>query len=111
MEEKIASKEIKMKKAENQQRLTYDELNQACADMSQQLQKQDVYIRQLREQMAQMHYILQNRRLEYLFRVVELSMKADNMWKFNPDFVTSCMDEIQESLTIPEEKPEDSKEN
>lgn len=109
MEEKIASKEIKMKGAE--QRLTYDELNQACADMSQQLQKQDVYIRQLREQMAQMNYILQNRRLEYLFRVVELSMKADNMWKFNPDFVTSCMDEIQESLTIPEEKPEDSKEN
>jgi hypothetical protein len=111
MEEKIASKEIKMKGAESQQRLTYDELNQACADMSQQLQKQDVYIRQLREQMAQMNYILQSRRLEYLFRVVELSEKADSMWKFNPDFIASCINEIQESLTIPEEKQGDSKEN
>jgi hypothetical protein len=38
-------------------------------------------------------------------------MKADNMWKFNPDFISSCINEIQESLTIPEEKQGDSKEN
>lgn len=99
-EKKIASKEIKMEpveKPKEQQRLTYEELNQACAELSQQLQNQNAYIQKMRQQLQQLDMLLQTKRIDYLFKVVELQ---DN---FKSDFVVACCDEIQESLTIPQE--------
>lgn len=95
------------------QKLSYEELNQACAEMSQQIQQQNKYIQQLHKQMQEMSFMLQNKRMEYLFKVVELS-RTDGYYKFDSDFVTICIKEIQESLTIPEQeekKEETPKEN
>ena len=105
-----------MSVSENQQqsqRLSYEELNQACADMSQQLQQQNKYIQQLHKQVQEMSFMLQNKRMEYLFRVVEISTKANNKYEFDDSFVNACIAEIEESLTIPqqEDKEETPKED
>ena len=89
--------EAKMKpESEKEQKLTYDELNNACQQLFQQNQQ---LIKQLREtDMVNMF-----RRLDYLFKVVE------NRDSFSPQFVSSCVGEIQEAMTIKEEKEEEGK--
>ena len=117
MEEKIGSKEVKMNMSTKQpQKLSYEELNQACAEMSQQIQQQNKYIQQMHKQMQEMDFMLQNKRMDYLFRVVEISNRSNvsEYACFAKDFVENCIAEIQESLTIPqqeEDKEETSKEN
>ena len=117
MTEKTESKEVKMKvEREQSQRLSYEELNQACAELSQQVQQQNKYIQQLHKQMQEMSFMLQNKRMDYLFRVVEIANKSNvsEYACFAKDFVENCIAEIQESLTIPqqeEEKEETSKED
>lgn len=117
MEKKIGSKEVKMNvSTEHPQKLSYEELNQACAEMSQQIQQQNKYIQQMHKQMQEMNFMLQNKRMEYLFRVVEIANKsnASEYACFAKDFVEECIAEIQESLTIPqqeEEKEETPKED
>ena len=117
MEKKIGSKEVTMQvSTEQSQKLSYEELNQACAEMSQQIQQQNQYIQQMRKQMLEMNFMLQNKRMDYLFRIVEIANKNNTSEYacFAKDFVEECIDEIQESMTIPqqeEEKEETSKEN
>ena len=106
-EQKIVSKEVKMEPVNaprNEQKLSYEQLNQACAELSQQLQNQNAYIQKMRQQMQQLDMLLQTKRIDYLFKVVELQ---DN---FKSDFVVACCDEIQESLTIPKQDAESGKE-
>lgn len=115
--EKNGSKEVKMNVSTKQpQKLSYEELNQACAEMSQQIQQQNKYIQQLHKQMQEMNFMLQNKRMDYLFRVVEIANRSNvsEYACFAKDFVENCITEIQESLTIPkqeEEKEETSKED
>lgn len=91
-------------------KLSYDELNQACAELSQQVQQQNKYIQQMHKQLQEMSFMLQNKRMDYLLKVVEISMKSDK-WNFEPDFIYACIKEVQESLTIPkEEKQEETPE-
>lgn len=103
MEEK-KSKNIEMKVSENnQQKLTYDELNQVCAELSQQNQQMQNYIKRQNQQLQQLAEENMMKRLDYLFTV----LKYSNM--FDSDFVKDCAQEIKESLTIHEEaehKPE-----
>jgi FKBP-type peptidyl-prolyl cis-trans isomerase (trigger factor) len=104
MEEMIGSKEVKMNvSTEHPQKLSYEELNQACAEMSQQIQQQNKYIQQLHKQMQEMNFMLQSKRMDYLLRIVEISVRPDKVWNFDEDFINSCIKEIQESLTIPQE--------
>ena len=115
MKEKIGSKEVKMQHGQPQ-KLSYEELNQACAEMSQQIQQQNKYIQQMHKQMQEMNFMLQNKRMEYLFRVVEITNNYKSSFYpcFAKDFVEECIAEIQESMTIPqqeEEKEETPKEN
>ena len=103
----IGSKEVKMQVNNGQpQKLSYEELNQACAEMSQQIQQQNKYIQQLHKQMQEMNFMLQNKRMEYLFRVVETTnnYKQSDYPCFAKDFVEECVAEIQESLTVPQEE-------
>ena len=88
------------------QKLSYEELNQACAEMSQQIQQQNKYIQQLHKQMQEMNFMLQNKRMEYLFKVVEIAnnYKSVTYPGFDRDFVEECVAEIQESLTVPQEE-------
>ena len=116
MEKKIGSEEVKMGvvSTEQPQKLSYEELNQACAEMSQQIQQQNKYIQMLHKEMQEMRFMLQSKRMEYLFKVVEITSKynASDYVCFARDFVEDCIAEIQESLTIPQqEEKEASKEN
>ena len=111
-EQKIVSKEVKMQTVKSgntttKQKLSYEELNQACADMSQQIQNQNAYIQRMRQQLQQMDFMLQTKRMDYLFKVVELandSLSSSYPNTFDREFVASCISEIQKSLTIPEEE-------
>ena len=114
-EQKNVGKEVKMKPAmahENveEQKLTYEQLNQACADMSQQLQNQNVYIQKMHKQMQQMDFALQTKRMDYLFKVLEIQNQSRTAIIFSNDFCFKCAKEIEESLTVPEEQEETDKE-
>lgn len=83
-------------------KLSYEELNQACGELSQQNQQMTAYIKKLHQQLQEMDIALQTRRLGYLFKVVELAMNEKALYQFHSGFVEACMAEIEESLTIPE---------
>lgn len=104
--EKNNGKEIKMDVVKNEKkeprRLDYDELNNLCAELSEQNQQMRGYIKNLRGQIEQLvnNNILQ--RLGFLFDVLKYKDQ------FNPDFVIYCVDEIKAALVIPEEtEPKD----
>ena len=84
-------------KQPQQQRLTYDELNRACMELSQRNQQMQQYINKLHDQIEQMDQTNLCQRLEFMFKV----LKYQN--NFPSDFVITCAKEIQEVLTIPEE--------
>lgn len=116
MEEQKNSKEVKLgvvkneEKKEQPQKLSYEQLNQACMELSQQNQQMNQYIQKLHQQMQEMQFTLQTKRVDYLFKVVELHYNNVNRWQLFPDdFINSCLSEIQESLTI-SEQTEESKE-
>jgi hypothetical protein len=50
--------------------------------------------------------------MEYLFKVVEIAnnYRASDYPCFDSVFVEECLKEIQEALTIPEQKEEENKE-
>lgn len=120
--QKIVSKEVKMDVVKNdkaeaqekgQQKLSYEQLNQACGEMSQQLQQMDNYIQQLRRQNQQLSLMVNDKRMDFLFGVVKIASKWNPSSEypcFAKDFVEKCIAEIQEALTIPQEPEEDSKE-
>lgn len=109
MEKEIGSKEVKLEaKKEQPQKLTYEQLNQACAELSQQNQNMQRYIQQLQKQMQQMDFTLQTKRMDYLFKVVELASDDKALYRFRKEFVLNCITEIEESLTIPQEETKDN---
>lgn len=70
----------------NEQKLTYEQLNDACNQLFQQNQ---YLTRQVRELNATNLF----KRLDYLFKVVELSSTIKDA-----EFVNSCIDEIKEAM-------------
>ena len=104
MEENKA-KEIKMNSVKNdseanapKQKLTYKQLNDVCNQLFQQNQE-------LRKGLQEMNAVNMFKRLDYLFKVVELASTFKDS-----DFINSCMDEIKEALTIPADNKENGKE-
>ena len=102
MEEK-KTKVIKMNGAKTtsekaKQKLTYEQLNDVCNQLFQQNQ-------QLRKELQEMNAVNMFKRLDYLFKVVELASTFKDS-----DFINSCMDEIKEALTIPADNKENGKE-
>lgn len=79
-----------------EKKLTYEQLNDACNQLWQQNKQLATRTREL-EQFAM------NKRLDYLFKVLEYSNK------FNSDFIVNCVNEIEEAMTITnqEEKKEE----
>lgn len=71
-------------------RLTYEQLNEACMQLSQQNQN-------LWAQVQQLQANLMSKRLDFLFKV----LKYQN--SFNSDFVIECAEEIKDALEIKEE--------
>lgn len=110
MEEQKKAKKVTLGVVENNEekeqpkKLTYEQLNQACMELSQQNQQMTQYIQRLRQQIGEMRFDLQTKRMDYLFKVVELYSEHLDRWQlFDDEFVHNCAKEIQESLTIPEQ--------
>lgn len=79
---------------------TQKEVEAIIASVNQQARSQvESYAK--RCQMLEEH--LSYKRLDYLFKVV------DNLSNFSTDFVAECIDEIENSLTIPKTKTEENK--
>lgn len=99
MEEKKSTtmKMVPGGKKEETKKLTYEQLNDACNQLWQQNKQLAVRNREL-EQFAV------NKRLDFLFKVLEFSRE------FSSDFVGTCAKEIEEALTIPQQKEEEKKE-
>lgn len=99
--EEQKNKEVKLganqdNKATQKEMPTFDELYQAYMDLAQKHQRA---IQQLQQADK---YIQTFNRLDYLFKVVEISAKSSD-WHFEDEFIASCIKEIQEIMTIPEE--------
>lgn len=78
-------------------KMSYEELENVARQLSEQT-------RQLYTKLQEMNMVNMFKRLDYLFKVAEFSHM------FNTEFVTTCTQEIQELLTIPEETKEDKTE-
>lgn len=90
---------VGMGKSENkQQKLTYEQLNDACNQLWQQN-------KQLVARNRELEAFAMNKRLDYLFKVLELSNQ------FSSDFVGNCSVEIEQAITIPQDTEEHKKED
>lgn len=98
MEEKKEGKTVAMNTANKdnkQQKLTYEQLNDACNQLFQQNQY-------LAKQLRELNMANSFKRLDYLFKVVELASTFKD-----DEFVADCIDEIKEAMVLKEE-PEDT---
>lgn len=103
MEEQNKAKQINMNVNENksenkQQKLTYEQLNDACNQLWQQN-------KQLVARNRELEAFAMNKRLDYLFKILELSNQ------FSSDFVGNCATEIAQAMTIPQDTEEHKKED
>ena len=103
MEEQNKAKQINMnastgKSETKQQKLTYEQLNDACNQLWQRNKQLVVRNRELKS-------FAMNKRLDYLFKVLELSNQ------FSSDFVVNCSSEIEQAMTIPQDIEEHKKED
>ena len=95
MEEQKKSKVVTMGAGNKsgEQKLTYDQLNDACNQLWQQN-------KELARRNRELENFAMNKRLDYLFKCLELSNN------FSSDFIVSCASEIEEAMTIPQEMEE-----
>ena len=103
MEEQSKAKQINMNASAGKsevkgQKLTYEQLNDACNQLWQQNKQLVVRNRELET-------FAMNKRLDYLFKVLELSNQ------FSSDFVVNCAREIEQAMTIPQDMEEHKKED
>lgn len=103
MEEQNKAKQINMnagtgKSETKQQKLSYEQLNDACNQLWQQN-------KQLVARNRELETFAMNKRLDYLFKVLELSNQ------FPSDFVGNCASEIEQAMTIPQDIEEHKKED
>lgn len=96
MEEQSKAKTVNMSgkpKAEGKKPLTYEQLNDACNQLWQQN-------KQLVNRNRELEQFAINKRLDFLFKVLELSNN------FSSDFVVGCASEIEEALAISQSQEE-----
>lgn len=93
MEKSMANTEEKPQVEE--QKLTYEQLNEACS----QLYQQNQY---LQNQLKQANLSNMFKRLDYLFKVLECEKVIKDS-----EFISSCVDEIKEALSVDSSEPEE----
>lgn len=86
--------ENKNQEVEQPKELSYEELKNVAA----QLQHQN---EQMRNAIMKLDYTNTFKRLDYLFKVIEFSIQ------FPDDFITNCINEIVDMMTVKEEEKED----
>ena len=99
--EEQKNKEVKM---EAEKKLPYEKLSEIADNLFNEN-------RYLKQQLQQAQRFIQTfNRLDYLFRVIEIS-NTQGSWHFSDDFCAKCMEEIEATMTIPEEEEETKEEN
>lgn len=84
-------------KVNKENKLTYEQLNDACNQLLQQN-------RQLIQRSRELEQFALNKRLDYLFKIIEFNKM------FSSDFVVSCTEEIEQAMTIPQEEDKQKEE-
>lgn len=97
MEEKNVKMSVKEGKKEKEQKLSYDQLNDVCNQLYQQNQN-------LARQLQQVNMSNMFKRLDYLFMV----LRYESVIK-DADFISSCVAEIKDALTISQQEEEEQK--
>ena len=87
---KIVDMKPQGNKAEQPQKMSYEQLEQIAHQLSEQT-------RQLYSQLQKANLSNMFKRLDYLFKVVE------NGHMFKQDFLDKCINEIEDIMTVPEE--------
>lgn len=120
-EKKNVSKEVKMQPVINSEgkssgtatnnqeqpkAYSYEELKQICNQQQGQIKQMGDYIQKLHQQIGQMTFTLQSRRMDYLFKIIEIFAEHE---LFDSRFVNNCITEIQEAMTLQEEPQEKDK--
>lgn len=105
-EQKKTSKVVSMENVANnqkeeQKKLSYEELGKVAVQLS----NENTYLKnQLRNASEALRAFS---RLNYLFKVVELvGNNRNNSITFDQEFVGKCVEEIQKTMTLPEETEE-----
>ena len=92
MEEKVEV-EVQPSEVTKPEKMSYEQLENIAHQLSE--QSRQLYAKLQEVNMANMF-----KRLDYLFKVVE------NAYAFNNEFVSKCIIEIEELITIPESEEE-----
>lgn len=79
------------------QKLSYEKLEEVARQLAEQLKNANMKLQYLYQENS-------IKRLEFLFKVVKYANE------FNSEFVTKCIEEIEEALTVKEEQEENNKE-
>jgi hypothetical protein len=96
----VPGKDSHSQPEQSTQKLSYEKLNQACAELSEQNGQMQKYIQNLHGQLRDLKEAYMMKRLDYLFKVLQYASM------FDADFIGSCADEIKEALAIPENQAE-----
>ena len=91
---KIVEMQPTSKETERPEKMSYEQLENVAHQLSE--QSRQLY---MKLQAANMNNMF--KRLDYLFKVVE------NGHMFNQDFLTKCVSEIEELMTVPEDTEEE----
>lgn len=94
----MPQKPVESTQKNEQPKLSYEQLNDACNQLFQQNQA-------LRNQIQQMNQMNMFKRLDYLFKVLEFNRVFNDQ-----EFINSCVAEIKEAMIIPEEPKEEKPE-
>lgn len=94
-----------MEEKKKQEKLTYEQLNEAMGDMSIQYQKAVSYIRKLEESLEKLQFNRAAFLLESLFKVM------DHAELYDEEFVTWAKENIQEAIKSFYEESSDDKKN
>jgi len=97
MEEK-ENKKVKLKTGDAPEKISYERLKQLFDESRQQIGQMEAYIEQLHTRISQMSDVIESKRLDYLFKVLENSIIIKDA-----EFITRTVDEIKAALFAPEQ--------
>ena len=89
--------EKKIVTGKEEKKASYEELNTLCSQLTLQNDQKTEYIKRCHKQMDHMAEIIEYKRIDYLFKVLELAEKTDTLG-FSADFIGECVEEIESLL-------------
>lgn len=94
----MEKEEKKLEEKKETKKLSYEELNNIAVQLS---KEKEWLTARLQEAEAALRSI---DRLNILMRIIDINNRADK-FHFSDDFISSCISEIEEMVTLPKEEP------